>query len=163
MQRRDGSPRTKRGKDAAQPHPATRAFGTPDAETTYVAAAPSSKRRADVPLEPVPMVPIVRVHRPGARVQTRVGIGKYSIDHAAGLPLNQRASRPDFLRPESTRPEPMDPARSSAPRQLARDETPVVLPLQKTSRLAWIAVVLMLVPIVIWLLLALASNATPQP
>lgn len=87
-------------------------------------------------------------------MQTRVGIGTYSIDHAAGLPLHRRASLPDFVRPESTRPERVEPLRSSA---TGRDETPVVLPLRKTSTWFWAAVLILLVPIVIWLLLALKA------
>jgi hypothetical protein len=139
-----------------------RAFGTRDAQATCVAAAQLFKLRANAPLEPVPTVPIVKVHRPGARVQTRVGIGKYLIDHAAGLPLSRRASRPEFIRPESTRPKQEEHSVLSASGHWGRDETPVVLPLQKTWAIVSIAVAVVLVPIAIWLLLALASKNTPS-
>jgi hypothetical protein len=94
-------------------------------------------------------------------MRTRIGIGKNSIDHAAGLPLSQRASRPEFIRPESTRPAYEEQSGLSASRHWGQDDAPVVLPLRKTSAVVWTAVVLVLVPIAIWLLLALASKSTP--
>jgi hypothetical protein len=139
-----------------------RLLGTRDAPYACVATAPSLKPRADAPLDPVPTVPIVKVHRPGSRMQTRVGVGMYSIDHAAGLPLGRRASRPDFVRPEPTRPEREEPSGPSSPGHWGRDETPIVLPLRKTTTVVWTVLALALIPIVIWLLLALASRNRPS-
>jgi len=127
-----------------------------------VAGAQFSKPRSDARIDPVPTVQIRRMHRPGARVETRIGIGKYSIDHASGLPLSQRASRPEFVRPESTRPAREEHSGLYASGHWARDETPIVLPLQKMSTVVWTAVLLVLVPIAIWLLLALASKSAPS-
>lgn len=141
---------------------ATPALGTRDAQATYVAATQLSKPRAYGPLDPIPTVPIVKVHRPDVRVQTRVGIGRYSIDYAAGLPLSRRASRPEFVRPESTRPVREEHSGLYPSGHWGRDETPIVLPLNKTWTIVWTAVALVLVPIVIWLLLALANKNAPH-
>lgn len=86
----------------------------------------------------------------------------YSIDHAAGLPLRQRASRPEFVRPESTRPEREEHSGLFASGHWGRDETPIVLPIQKTWTFAWTVFALLLIPIAIWLLIALASKNAPS-
>jgi len=93
-------------------------------------------------------------------MRTRLGIGKNSIDYAAGLPLSQRASRPEFIRPEFPRPAYEEHSDVSASPNWGQDDAPVVLPLRKTSGIVWTAVALVLVPIAIWLLLALGSKRT---
>jgi len=126
-----------------------------------VATAQSSRLRANASLDPLPTIPIVKAHRPGARVQTRAGIGSYTIDHASGLALSRRASRPELARPEAALParqEQEHPSGVFSSDHWGRDDTPVALPLRKTWTIVWTALAFLLIPVAIWLLLALASK-----
>jgi len=101
------------------------------------------------------------------RVLTRVGIGANLIDHAAGVPLARRASRPG-LDPQPSFPPPVYRPPESGPIPIAvhpkfRDDAPVVLPMRRTWTLLLLVIALVLIPVGICASLVLSSRAPKSP
>lgn len=118
--------------------------------------SPRSERGA---VESFPLVKIVGRHVPVDTTRTRLGVGPDSIDHAAGLPLDQRDSSPPPSNEAYSSYEPAPSSQSWAHQEPAlqyRDDwstpfdrmaadAPVQLPLDSRMKTFAIAVVLFLV------------------
>jgi hypothetical protein len=105
-----------------------------------------SPRSFSEPIRPFPLVPVeARRHILGDPVRTRLGVGEVSIDHAAGLPLVARSSRP-AARDRAVQPRSRSWSETPNPAPMPRygfthpDDSPVDLPLRSVSRMVLVGV-----------------------
>ena len=108
-----------------------------------------SPRSPSDPIRPFPLVPVeARRHILGDPVRTRLGVGEASIDHAAGLPLEARASWPPA---QAWANQPRSGGWSETPNHVPMsrygftnpNDAPVDLPLRSVSRTVLIGVAIL--------------------
>jgi hypothetical protein len=120
---------------------------------SFVTPAPPAESRGG-PIHPRPTVSVgARKHVPASRIQTQIGIGENTIDHAAGVARYDRVSGAQGALPNRE-----EDSGLFATGHWVQDEPQVVLPLRRTWIVVWTAISMALVPLAVGTMIALASK-----